>query len=44
MAKIRMKQAKENKTRDWDLIDLEEALKNLKNNKAGDALGHINEL
>ena len=39
-----MKQAKENKTPDWNLIDLEEGLKNLKNNKAGDALGRINEL
>ena len=39
-----MKQAKENKTPDWNLIDLEEGLKNLKNNKAGDAVGYINEL
>ena len=39
-----MKQSKENKTPDWDLNDLKEALKDLKKNKASDALGHINEL
>ena len=44
LAKVRMKQSKENKTPDWDLNDLEEALKDLKKNKASDALGHINEL
>ena len=44
LAKVRMKQCKENKTPDWDLQDLEEALKNLKKDKASDALGYINEL
>ena len=29
LAKVRMKQSKENKTPDWDLNDLEEALKDL---------------
>ena len=44
LAKIRMKKCQENKSPDWDMNDLEEALKDLKNNKAGDSLGYINEL
>ena len=44
LAKIRLEQAAKNKTPDWDLEDLTEALKSLKINKSSDALGFINEL
>ena len=44
MAKIRLEQAAKNKTPDWDLEDLTEALKSLKINKSSDAFGFINEL
>ena len=33
-----------NKSRDWTMKDLEEALKNLKNNKSRDFEGYVNEL
>ena len=39
-----MEQASKNETPDWSMDDLEEVLKYLKKNKAGDALGYINEL
>ena len=39
-----MESAKLNTTPDWDMDDLNEALKSLKNNKSSDALGYINEL
>ena len=44
LAKKRMETAKLNTTPDWDMDDLTEALKSLKNNKSSDALGYINEL
>ena len=44
LAKTRMRQSKENKTPDWDINDLDQALKDLKKNKSSDSLGHINEL
>ena len=34
----------DNKTEDWDIEDLEAALKGLKKDKSSDALGYINEL
>ena len=37
-----METAKLNTTPDWDMDDLTEALKSLKNNKSSDALGYIN--
>ena len=42
LAKKRMETAKLNTTPDWDMDDLTEALKSLKNNKSSDALGYIN--
>ena len=44
LANRRLEQASKNKTPDWDMTDLVEALKSLKNNKSSDALGYINEL
>jgi hypothetical protein len=44
LANLRLEQASKNKTPDWDMTDLVEALKSLKNNKSSDALGYINEL
>ena len=39
-----IKIAKENKTRDWNISDLEKIIKKLKTNKASDPSGLINEL
>ena len=44
LANQRLKQASLNKTPDWDMIDLNEALKSLKNNKSSDSFGYVNEL
>lgn len=44
LAKAGIKSAKENKTPDWDMYDLDEALKGLRKNKSSDAHGYINEL
>ena len=44
LAKTRLNIVKENKTPDWDINDLEAALKELKKNKSSDALRYINEL
>ena len=44
LAKLRLEQAAMNKTPDWDLADLTEAIKSFKNNKSSDAFGFINEL
>ena len=41
---VRMNEASKNKTPDWDLEDLEEVLKGLKNKKCRDPLGYINEI
>ena len=41
---INCETAKENKSRDWSLIDLEKSLKTFKNNKARDELRHTDEL
>ena len=44
LALQRLEEASKNKTPDWDMDDLVEAIKSLKNNKSGDAFGYINEL
>ena len=41
---INKKLAKNETTKDWNLDDLEKVLKNLKNNKARDAHGHVYEI
>ena len=42
--KINLENAKENKSEDWSLKDLEKALRSFKNNKSRDELGHTYEL
>ena len=44
LALQRIEQASKNKTSDWDIDDISEAIKSLKNNKSSDAYGYINEL
>ena len=44
LAMQRLEQARNNKTPDWDIEDLTEAIKSLKNNKSSDVFGYINEL
>ena len=44
LAKLRMKKSRKNTTPDWDMEDVHEALKGLKNNKSCDAFGFTNEL
>ena len=44
LAKQRLEYASRNKTPDWDMDDITEALKSLKNNKSSDGFGYINEL
>ena len=42
--KLQMKIAERNKNQDWNLSDLEKALKDLKNNKSRDHAGFVNEI
>ena len=44
LCKMRLNNAKENKTKPWEMTDLEVVLKHLKKNKSRDPLGYANEL
>ena len=44
LCELRLRVAKQNKTPEWKMKDLEIVLRNLKNNKSRDPFGYINEL